>query len=95
MKHTIDVLDIPGDELHPAVIPRVCDNDIIILHKEGMPVCTLLVYGISDCLESNCPLKVHNRCTCMFKVKGGNVSLLRVDSCTMKLKHIDKIMENL
>lgn len=95
MRHAIDVLDAPGDELHPAVIPRVCDNDIIILHKEGMPVCALMVYGISDCLNSKCLLNVHNRCTCMFKVKGVNVSLLHVGGCTMKLKHIDKLLEDL
>ena len=63
MKHTLDVLDVPGDTLHPAVIPRVCDNDIIILLKESMAVCVLLVYGISDCRKPKCPLNEHNRCT--------------------------------
>lgn len=95
MKHTLDVWDIPGDSLHPAVIPRVYDNDIIILLNEGMAVCTLLVYGISDCREIKCPLKVHNRCACMFKVKGDKISILRTDRCTMKLKRIDTILENL
>ena len=95
MKHTLDVWDTPGDSLHPAVIPRVYDNDIIILSKEGMDVCTLLVYGISNCVELNCPLKTNNRCLCIFKVKGDKISLLKHNGCTMRLKHIDRILEDL
>ena len=95
MKHTIDVLDAPGDDLHPAVIPRVCDNDIIILHKEGMPVCELLVYGISDCMNSKCPLRVHSRCVCMFKVNGDKILLARMTGCTMRLKHAETMLEDL
>lgn len=95
MKHTIDVLDTPGDSLHPAVIPRVYDNDIIILSKEGMDVCTLLVYGISNCGKSNCPLKEHNRCICIFKVNSDKISILKMDGCTMRLRHMDSIMEGL
>lgn len=95
MKHVLDVLDTPGDDLHPAVIPRVCDSDIIILLKGGMAVCTLMVYGISDCKESNCILNVHGRCSCMFKVTDGKISILRPNKCTMRLKNVDTIMENL
>lgn len=95
MKHTIDVLDIPGDDLHPAVIPRVSDNDIIILRKEGRAVCTLLVYGVSNCMNSKCPLKVHNRCACMFKVNGDKIAMAKMTSCTMRLTHAETMLEDL
>lgn len=96
MKHTIDVLDAPGDDLHPAVIPRVCDNDIIILRKEGRAVCTLLVHGISNCMNSTCQLRVHSRCVCVFKVNGGTILMLRPDRyCPMRLKHAEAMLEDL